>query len=137
MTKLQPTQGTSGCDAALWDYVYHPQRLQIVEACKTVEGVVQKVLHEADGDLHIRLDVEDKSLLNEKNFSGQHGLLVLEPICQTTPTQRDAIGPCRGYSGPMFEVSAGMRVRVTGPYVLDSEHGWMEIHPVTSLVPIL
>jgi len=23
----------------------------------------------------------------------------------------------------------GMHVRVIGPYVLDVEHGWMEIHP--------
>jgi hypothetical protein len=29
-----------------------------------------------------------------------------------------------------------MRVRVTGPYVLDREHGWREIHPVTSLEPL-
>ncbi len=136
MEKPGPPQGTAGCDATLWNSVYHPQRLEIIEACKTVKGVIDKVLREADGDLHIRLDVEDKSLLNEKNFSGQHGMLVLEPICQKTPTQADAIEPCRNYVGPMFEVRAGMRVRVTGPYVLDSEHGWMEIHPVTSIMPV-
>jgi len=136
LERTGPPQGTAGCDATLWNYVYHPQRLEIVEACKTVEGVIEKVLREGDGDLHIRLDVEDKSLLNEKNFSGQHGMLVLESICQRTPTQADAIEPCRHYAGPFFDVRAGMRVRVTGPYVLDHEHGWMEIHPVTSIVPI-
>ena len=132
-----PPQGVAACDATLWNYVYHRQRLEIIEDCKTVEGVVDKVLREADGDLHIRLDVDDKSLLNGRNYSGQHGMLVLEPICQKTPTQADAIEPCRSFAGQVFEVPrAGMRVRVTGAYVLDHEHGWMEIHPVTSIVPI-
>jgi hypothetical protein len=129
-------QGIGGCDDSLWSYVYHRQRLEIIEPCKTVEGVIDKVLREADGDLHIRLDVEDKSLLNEKNFSAQHGMLVLEPICQKVPTQSDAIEPCRSFAGKIFDVRAGMRVRVTGPYVLDREHGWREIHPVTSLEPL-
>jgi hypothetical protein len=134
LLKPKPPQGTEGCDATLWNYVYHAQRLEILEQCKTVEGVIDKVLREDDGDLHIRLDVEDKSLLNEKNFSGQHGMLVLEPICQKEPTQADAIEPCRNYAGPLFQVRAGMRVRVTGTYVLDHEHGWKEIHPMTSIV---
>ena len=136
LLKPQPPQGTAGCDASLWEHVYHRQRLEVIEECKTVEGVIDKVLRDGDGDLHIRLDVEDKSLLNEKNFSGQHGMLVLEPVCQKEPTQADAIEPCRNYAGPFFSVRAGMRVRVTGPYVLDHEHGWREIHPVTSIVPV-
>ncbi len=132
-----PPQGTSGCDAALWNAVYRPERLEIIEACKTVEGVIQEILPEADGDLHLRLDVEDKTLLNARNYSGQHGMLVLEPICQKKPTQANAIEPCRNYAGPFFEVHKGMRVRVTGTYVRDDKHGgWMEIHPVTSIVPI-
>ena len=133
--KLAP-QGTSSCDATLWNYVYRPERLEIIEPCKTVEGVIVKVSRQADGDLHIQLNVEDKSLLNEWNFSGQRGMLVLEPICQEEPTQRNAIVPCRNYAGPYFVVSKGMRVRVTGPYVLDREHRWMEIHPVTSIVEL-
>ena len=136
LLKPKPPQGSAGCDATLWHAVYHPQRLEIIEACKTVEGVIDRVLREGDGDLHIRLDVEDKSLLNARNVSGQHGMLVLEPICQKKVTQADAIEACLNYAGPFFEVRAGMRVRVTGAYVLDHEHGWMEIHPVTSLVPI-
>ncbi|MCL4523086.1 MAG: hypothetical protein M1453_00290 [Acidobacteria bacterium] len=136
LLKPKPPQGSAGCDAALWNHVYRPQRLEIIEECKTVEGVIEKVLREADGDLQIRLDVEDKSLLNERNFSGQHGMLVLEPICQKRITQANAIEPCRNYAGPFFEVRAGMRVRVTGAFVLDHDHGWREIHPVTSIVPI-
>jgi hypothetical protein len=136
LRKPSPPQGVAGCDDSLWTYVYHRQRLEIIEPCKTVDGVIEKVLREADGDLHIRLDVADKSLLNTRNYSGQHGMLVLEPICQKTPTQVDAIEPCRNFAGTVFDVRAGMRVRVTGAYVLDHEHGWMEIHPVTSIVPL-
>jgi hypothetical protein len=133
----RPAQSpTTGCDAALWNHVYHPARLHVRESCKTVEGVITKIRREADGDLHILLDVEDKSLLNEKNFSSQEGALVLEPICQKTPTQADAIEPCQGYAGPFFAVKVGERVRVTGAYVLDTEHGWMEIHPVTSMTTL-
>jgi hypothetical protein len=110
-----PPQGVTACDDSLWSYVYHRQRLEIIEPCKTVEGVVEKVLHEADGDLHIRLDVEDKSLLNDRNYSSQHGMLVVEPICQKAPTQADAIGPCRNFAGTVFDVRVGMRVRITGP----------------------
>ncbi|MBI3662395.1 MAG: hypothetical protein HY234_05020 [Acidobacteria bacterium] len=138
--KLAPPRtphGPAGCDAALWNHVYHPARLEVIEPCKTVEGEIVLVRHEDDGDLHILLDVADKSLLSEANFSKQHGALVLEPICQKEPTQEDAIEPCRNYAGPMFAVHKGMRVRVTGSYVRDGKHGgWMEIHPVTSMVAI-
>jgi hypothetical protein len=27
----------------------------------------------------------------------------------------------------------GERIRITGTYVLDADHGWMEIHPVSGL----
>ena len=51
MLKPKLPQGTPGCDPTLWNYVYHRQRLEILEECKTVEGVIDKVLNEADGDL--------------------------------------------------------------------------------------
>ena len=136
MEKPGPPQGTSSCDATLWNAVYRPERLVIIEPCKTVEGTIFLVRPQKDGDLHILLDVADPSLLNDVNWTRQQGMLVLEPICQEEPTQRSAILPCRNYSGQYFYVLKGMRVRVTGAYVLDRDHGWMEIHPVTSIVPI-
>ncbi len=33
-------------------------------------------------------------------------------------------------------VSAGDRIRVTGSYVLDADHCWMEIHPVSRITVI-
>ncbi len=124
------------CDDSLWDHVYHPQRLKVVEKCKSVTGVVKNFVREADGDYHIRLDVDDRSLVNQANQEGQHGYLVLEPICQDSPTQRDAEEPCQGYKGPWIDASGyvGKHVEVTGSYVSDLDHdGWMEIHPVSSI----
>ena len=80
------------CDQSLWEYVYNPGRLRVLEACISVTGTVEEVRKEADGDVHIRfrLDQEFESLLNEKNISRQQGDLVLEPICQGKIRQADA-----------------------------------------------
>lgn len=125
--------GEGACDGALWDHVYHAQRLRVMEACKTVEGTIVALRKEADGDLHIRLDVDDKTLLNERNYSGQHGDLVIEPVCVKDVTQADAVAACSGFVSSVLIPQAGDRVRVTGAYVTDLEHGWNEIHPVTMI----
>jgi hypothetical protein len=78
-----PLQSSSQCDASLWEHVYHSQRLQVIDACKVVEGTVVSLRNEADGDVHI-------------------------------PTP-------------------GEPIRVTGALVLDREHGWNEIHPVSRM----
>jgi len=127
--------GTSSvaCDAELWDHVYHPDRLKVVDKCKTVSGTVESVRYEADGDTHIRLRVADPSLVNQSNIEHQHGDLVLEQICQRRVTQEDAIDSCKGVPHNQDIPHVGDHVTVTGSYVLDQAHGWMEIHPVTSL----
>ena len=126
------------CDQSLWEYVYHPGRLQILEPCISVIGTVDEVRKESDGDVHIlfRLDQEFESLLNEKNLLRQHGDLVLEPICQGTVRQADAAEPCSRYNGPYFEPEVGQRYQVWGTYVHDADHGWNELHPVSSMQPI-
>lgn len=126
---------TSDCDASLWDHVYHPDRLLRIEDCVVVTGVIVLVRKEADGDKHIKLklDAGYEGLLNEANNTEQDGCLVLEPICVTTPTQQDAIGPCVGYSNSVAIPQAGDRVSVEGSYVKDTKHGWNEIHPVSSI----
>lgn len=125
--------GAQGCDASLWSHVYHSYRLHVVSQCKTVTGIVDSVKWEADGDTHFDLSVSNHSLANSVNDSAQHGDLVVEAICVGTVTQADAIGPCSGLVNHVTIPSAGDRVTVTGSYVLDADHGWMEIHPVTRL----
>lgn len=128
--------GTTGatCDAGLWSHVYHPRRLHVVSACATVAGTVEEVRQEADGDVHVllRLDPAYAGLVNAANVADQRGDLVLEEICTGPVTQPDAVAACRAFTPPGEPaVSAGDHVTVTGSYVLDASHGWMEIHPVS------
>jgi hypothetical protein len=121
---------------ALWSHVYHPGRLEIQKRCLKVTGEIVRVKTEADGDWHIQLKLDDgqAQLLNEGNLSIQHGNLVVEPICESAVKQEDAQQPCGDlhYNIPRFR--KGTHVTVTGSYVHDREHGWMEIHPVSTMM---
>jgi hypothetical protein len=98
-------------DQSLWQHVYNPGRLQVLNPCISVNGAVEEIRKEADGDVHIlfRLDQQFASLLNEKNISSQQGDLILEPICQGKVRQPDAAEPCSQYNGPYFEPVVGQR----------------------------
>lgn len=127
------------CDTSLWNHVYNPHRLHIVDSCKTVTGIIESKKVEKDGDYHIRLkaDPQFANLVNSVNVKGQLGDLVLEPICVNPVTQPDAISACQNFHENITIPSVGSHVQVTGSYVLDNEHGgWAEIHPVTSIVKI-
>jgi len=141
------TNSTSGCNSTtlsllnvLWQHVYNPTRLQIFKNCTTVTGTITFIRAEADGDYHIGLKVDPQynNLLNGYNYnSSEHGDLVLEPICQRPVTQSDAIDACNNFT---YNVTSGSikslnntHILVIGSYVLDTEHGWMEIHPVSSI----
>jgi hypothetical protein len=130
-----PAHHHHACDASLWRHVYHPDRLHVIRSCMTVRGRVDAVRQEPDGDLHILLATRP-ALVNSANITYQHGDLVLEEICQGPVTQADAIDACQGVPHNLTVPSVGDRVRVTGSYVLDADHGWMEIHPVTKLIVI-
>ncbi len=127
---------SSPCGAHPFAHVYHRQRLKVLDKCRTVTGAIENIKREPDGDLHIRLKVDDASLLNQKNLDAQHGDLVLEPVCEHEVTQEDAKDACASYTGDVTAPPVGTRVTVTGPWVLDKEHGWNEIHPVVSMAPV-
>jgi len=131
-------QDVTHCDPSLWKYVYNPGRLQVLNACISITGAVEKVINEADGDYHIRfrLDQQFESLLDEENISKQHGDLILELMCQGNVTQADAVNACSQYDGPYFKPEVGQRYFVWGTYVHDADHGWNELHPVTSMQPV-
>ena len=91
------------------------------------------------GTSKLDLDSEYRSLLNQANLEKQQGYLVLEPICSNRVSQRDTIeeGVCDGFSQNTFSTDLiGHRVAATGAYVNDTQHGWTELHPVTSIVPM-
>lgn len=122
----------TACDPSLWAHVYHPYRLHVISQCTTVRGTVAEVRGEADGDLHVLLRTSP-SLVNADNRAYEHGDLVLEEICKGTVTQADAVAACRGFSWNVTVPAVGDEVTVSGSYVLDADHGWLEIHPVSRL----
>lgn len=121
------------CDARLWDHVYSPERLRVLETCTAVEGLVVSVQRASDGDLHIALEPDSKSVLNLVNATHARGHLVVELICDHTPTGSDAAAACAGFTSRIAAPNVGDRVRVTGAYVTDLDNGWNEVHPVTRL----
>jgi hypothetical protein len=154
----------SRCDETLWKHVYigdrrrfdKPEdRLRVMDRCKTVTGTIIAAAGEYDGDFHLRLKLDpgQESLLNAKNRArlprGQGGnLVIIEPLCQKTPTQANTVAErvCAGFRQnlpAMTQIKAnvtkkkGTKVEVTGAFVTDMEHGWNEIHPVTSIKIIL
>jgi hypothetical protein len=131
------SSGQKNCDQSLWQHVYNPNRLQIVNPCMSVTGTIDSIRVEKDGDYHIRLKVDPQfsNLINSANIKGQYGDLVLEPICQKPVKQPDAIAACANFHQSISIPPVGTHVNVTGSYVLDKEHGrWAEIHPVTSII---
>jgi hypothetical protein len=125
------------CDPTLQQHVYRPSRLTVKTACITVSGTVVAEKSEKDGDIHmrVRLDPKFTNLLNKRNTEAQGGNLVVEPICVKPVTQKSAIKACKDFQQPIKIPVVGNRVVVTGVYVHDTEanHGWMEIHPATTI----
>jgi hypothetical protein len=135
---MEPDQETTvgqSCDEQLWAHVYKPQRLNVLSRCSMVSGTIAVVRTEADGDRHILLHLDPgfAPLVNPVNVAKQHGDLVLEPVCEGKVTQADAKAACAGYRSPVTVPPVGTHVDVIGAYVTDTEHGWNEIHPVTSI----
>jgi hypothetical protein len=116
-------------------HIYNPDRLVVYRDCQTVSGIVDRVIVEADGDYHIRLglDTAYQNLTNSVNDSDQYGDLVLEIVCANNVSQPDAIDACQNYVNHVTVPQEGQHIIATGPYVLDTGHGWTEIHPVYSL----
>ena len=117
-------------------HVYHPARLTLVNSCITASGIVDRVLAENDGDLHVRLRLDPaySNLTNNANNRYQNGDLVVEIICVGPVSQADAVSACQNYTNNILIPRHGQHITVTGPYVLDTVHNnWAEIHPVYSL----
>ncbi len=125
----------SGCNAALWRRVYKPARLQILDACKVVTGVIDELNVEDDGDEHmlLKLDPGQDGLVNKRNVKKKNGDLVAEIVCANPTTKKSALKACNGYTNAISFPTLHQHVRITGSYVIDSNNGWAEIHPVSSI----
>ena len=121
------------CNADLWKHVYSPERLGVIEACTTVDGRVVSLHRAVDGDLHIGLDPEQKSILNLTNVMHAQRHLIVEVVCDH-PSLKNQAGPaCEGFASTITTPNIGDHIRVTGTYVTDRDNGWNEVHPVTRI----
>jgi hypothetical protein len=120
-------------------HIYSPDRLVPTDkGCITVTGTVLAKIPEKDGDFHYRLKLDrgqGRGLVNAKNRTKkQRRFLVFEPICVGKVTQKSAKPFCRKFRQKITLPNKGDRVSVTGIHVLDTKHGWLELHPVTSII---
>ena len=129
---------TPQCNASLSIHVYDPSRLRIVDACRTVTGVITDQHTNEDGDIDVRLALDPPyaALVNAGNDTNLNGHLQTEAICQADIQTADAQRACAGFSGSLRIPANGTHVQITGTYVLDLLHGWMEIHPISVLTVI-
>lgn len=121
------------CDLDLWKHVNEKERLHVIEECTAVEGRVVSLHRAWDGDLHIALDPEHKSVLNLVNVIHAHGELVVEVICEHAPAHAGDKVACGAFHPQITIPNIGDHVRVTGAYVTDRDNGWNEVHPVTRI----
>ncbi len=123
------------CDTTLWRYVYNPERLQILDKCKTVTGVIEESSADEDGDQHmlLRLDNGQEDLLTKKNKKKKQGDLVIEAVCANNTTLKKVGNTCNGYINKIQIPKLGAHVKVTGSLVIDTHNGWSEIHPITKM----
>ena len=97
---------------------YKPERFTIYKPCINVSGEVEIVTVEDDHDVrvNIKVDKQFEYLLNQENNDYQSGFLVVK----ITPEFQNNI------SVPKI----GEHHNFWGPWVLNKEGNWNEIHPV-------
>lgn len=125
----------NGCDPELWKHIYDPSRLEVVEQCKEVTGIIEELGQNEDGDTHmlLKLDAGQEDLLNKKNEKKKNGDLVIEIVCSAPVTDKKVGNTCVGYTNNVHIPKVGDAVKVTGSYVIDTHNGWSEIHPVSRI----
>ena len=133
-----PTRSAFSCDERIWDHVYNPGRLKIIDTCKIVTGVIVESNADDDGDQHmlLKLDPKQNNLLTQMNMSRKQGNLVIEAICVNSISKKKVGNSCEGYINSIELPKLGSHVSVTGSYVIDTHNGWAEIHPISKIETI-
>ncbi len=117
--------------------VHNPDRLQVLNPCAHAAGTVVDVAHEDDGDYHVWFtpDPAYAYLMNSENhFQAKPAMLgEITPDCPPTshPADAHAAAKCPRSSLPVPVI--GEHISMDGPWVLDTDHGWREIHPVDAI----
>jgi len=124
ITQVDAATAAASCRAGdVLANVHHPQRLTVFNPCVTATGTVTEITRNPDGDLTFRLALDPAFtyLLNDGNRNVLRGYLQIEIVPADQPL--------------VAEPALGAHVTVTGAYVLDTEYGWMEIHPAWFVGP--
>jgi hypothetical protein len=123
------------CKNSLWKHVYDPSRLEIIDSCISVTGIIKESKAEDDGDQHLLLllDTGQDELLTKKNYKKKSDDLVLELVCANHIKDKKAKKACKGFKNNVQVPPLETHVKVTGTYVIDSNNGWAEIHPVSKI----
>ncbi|MGH7764587.1 MAG: hypothetical protein ACREOM_09255 [Candidatus Dormibacteraceae bacterium] len=137
-TPLLSPPPISGCRAGLPEAgVHNPDRLQVLDPCRHAAGIVVDVAHEDDGDYHLWFtpDPAYVGLMNSENhFQAKPAMLAeITPGCpaDSNPADAHAASLCPRSNLPIPVI--GNHISIDGPWVLDTDHGWREIHPVGSI----
>lgn len=109
--------------------VYDPQRLRVLDTCVTVTGTIVGIMPTkgpaTDNDyiIEIKVDPQYQYLLSIGSYWFRGGYLHVEII----PKDQSKL-----LSNLNLEI--GMRVKITGVWVLDTDHGWWsELHPIWAI----
>ena len=141
-SQSSPSPNGPVCIADAHAHVYSPDRLVLLAACVEVTGTIEEESAQEDGDYHVRLHLDPgqtcsgQPCLNGRNLSQLEGDLLLEPVCENPVTREDAVAACQGYHNPLVLPPVGSHVAAVGPFVLDIDHGWNEIHPLESITVV-
>jgi hypothetical protein len=120
------------------DGVHGSDRLKVLSPCAAFQGTVsEKPVKNSDGDVSFqaRPDRGYASMLNAHNRSegGLHIEIVPrdQPGCKRGQTVHVGdvpdLGTCSGRD--IAAPALGAHIRVIGPWVLDRNNNWYEIHP--------
>ena len=133
--KVSADGNAKPCDPKIWDHVYNPSRLKVLDKCMTVTGVIEESSADEDGDQHmlLKLDAGQENLLRKENKKRKDGNLVIEAVCMNKIKVSKVGKACKGYSNNVQLPNIGDHVKVTGSYVIDSHNGWSEIHPISTI----
>jgi len=152
---LSPTTASVGkahairsraCERNPHDGVHGPDRLRVLSPCVAFEGtVIQAPGKKApDGDVSfiVKADPGYRNMLNARNR--REGGLHIEIVPRDQPGCKrgqpvhfgdiPGLGTCSGRD--VVSPRRGAHVRIIGPWVLDRNNNWYEIHPAWSIKPV-
>jgi hypothetical protein len=109
--------------------IHHPKRLILLDSSKTLQGRVEKVESDIDGDFHIQLRIKDTFLLSKNNYKDENGCMVGEIVCAVP----SVFPVCWFYRNKIIIPKKGDSIEIEGAYVFDKTHSITEIHPIMSL----